>query len=537
MPVRRCVLLVVLAVLALSAGVNPVGAATARLSLKPSSGPPTTTVKAAGSGFGPTESVTIVFDATQVASPTTSSSGSFSATFGVPAASPPGIHQVIATGQTSGLTATASFRVQTNWGKLRFDAANTGFNPFENVINIANVSGLTTAWSGETGSFIGDSPAVVNGVAYIGSANGIEAFGAAGMKSCSGSPKTCQPLWTGTTGYFVASTPAVANRVLYVSSEDGKLYAFDAAGVTNCSGTPKTCSPLWTSSDDVHVVSSSPAVVGGVVYVGAGTGGAGSLYAFDAKGVTNCSGTPKTCTPLWRGVTSGKTAASSSPAVAGGVVYIGSTDPFGGGFDAFDAAGVTNCSGTPKTCTPLWSATTGSFDESSPTVANGEVYVDSDGLTLYAFDAAGVTNCSGTPKKCDPLWTSATKTAISGPAVANGVLYVGSFNGVDAYDAAGVIECSGTPTRCSPLWTGTTGGFDSPYDPSVANGLVYAGSTVASAYAFDASGATNCSGTPKTCQPVWSGATGGTNVGSPAVVNGVVYASSADDNLYAFDLP
>ena len=62
-------------VLALNAGVSPVGAATARLSLKPTIGPPTSTVKAAGSGFGPTETVTIAFDAAQVASATTSASG------------------------------------------------------------------------------------------------------------------------------------------------------------------------------------------------------------------------------------------------------------------------------------------------------------------------------------------------------------------------------------------------------------------------------------------------------------------------------
>ena len=43
----------------------------------------------------------------------------------------------------------------------------------------------------------------------------------------------------------------------------------------------------------------------------------------------------------------------SSPAVAHGVVYVGSS---GGTFAAFDAAGTLKCSGTPKTCTPLWKA-------------------------------------------------------------------------------------------------------------------------------------------------------------------------------------
>jgi outer membrane protein assembly factor BamB len=52
---------------------------------------------------------------------------------------------------------------------------------------------------------------------------------------------------------------------------------------------------------------------------------------------------------------------------------------------AFDAGGVTNCSGTPKVCTPLWSATTGSAIESSPSILNGVVYVGSDDAKLYAF--------------------------------------------------------------------------------------------------------------------------------------------------------
>ena len=81
----------------------------------------------------------------------------------------------------------------------------------------------------------------------------------------------------------------------------------------------------------------------------------------------------------------------SSPAVAGGVVYVG-TESVGEDHNlyAFDAAGSTNCAGTPKTCTPLWVATMGSVVYSSPAVAGGVVYVGSENGLLYAFDAAGV---------------------------------------------------------------------------------------------------------------------------------------------------
>src|SRR4051812_44987524 len=41
--------------------------------------------------------------------------------------------------------------------------------------------------------------------------------------------------WTGATGASVLSSPAVAGGVAYVGSFDAKLYAFDAAGTAGCS--------------------------------------------------------------------------------------------------------------------------------------------------------------------------------------------------------------------------------------------------------------------------------------------------------------
>ncbi len=339
------------------------------------------------------------------------------------------------------------------------------------------------------------------------------------------------------------TSPSVANGVVYVNSADGNLYAFDAAGKTNCSGTPKTCSPLWTYSTGGV---GSPTVANGFVYVG-GTF-FGILYAFDAAGMTNCSGTPKTCGPVWTAVepAGGKI---SDPAVAKGVVYVG-WEISGGRLGipmsrllAFDAAGNTNCSGTlPKSCTPLWTGlmlgnTFGSVGE--PTVAKGVVYVSPMDEQLYAFDAAGNTNCSGTPKTCAPLWTTGSFGGGTAAAVANGVLYAGGA----AFDAAGNTNCSGTPKICSPMWqyVHNVSGLpiDFPSSPAVANGVVYFGSSDDSLYAFDAAGHTNCSGTPpKSCTPLWSATTGGSlSLSSPAVANGVVYIGSADDNLYAYSRP
>ena len=177
-----------------------------------------------------------------------------------------------------------------------------------------------------------------------------------------------------------------------------------------------------------------------------------------------------------------------APAAAGGVVYVGAQYDIGP-LSAFDAAGNTNCSGTPKTCSPLW--TSGAFAVfTPPAIANGVVY-ESSGGDLVAFDAAGNTNCSGTPKTCSPLWAGryAVGTSPFGdvPAVANGVVYVGTENdNLDAFDAAGKVGCSAPPNAtCNPLWTATTGGsLADSSSPAIANGMVYEGSTDHNLYAY-----------------------------------------------------
>jgi outer membrane protein assembly factor BamB len=436
-----------------------------------------------------------------------------------------------------------------DWTMFRFGPQHTGYNPGESTIGVGNVGTLVQKWRGATGSAVYSSPAVANGVVYVDSIgdspnfgfNGkLSAFSAAGTTNCSGTPKACSPLWTFTPpndvslrADFLYSSPAVVNGVVYVVSfcvtdcftTTSALYALDASGTTNCSGTPKTCNPLWTAP--VPGDKTSPVVANGVVYVSAGS----SLLAFDASGTTDCAGTPKTCSPLWGAGTYG---ALDTPAVANGVVYVGTragpTDNADGRLSAFDANGKTNCSAVTKTCNPLWTASVG-YPTSSPAVANGVVYIGSQcyycGITpaeingLFGFDASGTTNCSGTPKTCNPLWVARTASAVnSSPAVANGMVYVGSDDGtLYAFNAATGVN----------VWAGPGGGSSSP---AVANGVVYGASD--KLYALDAAGHTSCFPLDRVCSALWTAATGGSS--SPAVVNGVVYVGSGD-SLYAYGLP
>ena len=474
------VLTVAAASVLLAVGVfaSPAAAVTTSITLKPSAGPPTTKVAVAGAGFGASETVAVDFSGIQVATATTSSTGTFSATFTVPKSALPGNHPVTATGQTSSHSATKNFLVQTNWAKFHFDAVNSGLNPYENVISPAKVPGLTTAWSEKSTSSIASSPAVYNGVVYVGSQfNGLKAYSAT-----SGTL-----LWTGATqngAQINVSSPAVANGVVYIAATDNRLYAFKAAG---CGGT--TCQPLWTaaignnSNDD----QSSPTVANGVVYVASGS----TLDAFSTTSHALLWSAPNV-SDEW------------APAVVNGVVYIGGGDS-PAGIVAFSANGKTGCSGTPLVCKPLWVGDAGSTAISSPAVVKGVVYVGAN-TNLYAFSASG---CGTTT--CQPLWHGGLSNFVSSsPAVANGVAYITSADG----NFYAFSTSSG-----ALLWTAAIGGSDNS-SPAVANGVVYVGAH-GLLYAFKATG---CSAA--TCHPLWTAPNpGGGNAtySSPAVANGMVY--------------
>ena len=145
----------------------------------------------------------------------------------------------------------------TEWPQFRGGPTHQGSDE-PSTITPANVSTLEWAWYADIGTVV-SSPAVVDGVVYVGAIGGVYAFPAI----CSREP-SCAPLWTAPAGPGVDTSPAVAGGVVYAGSVDHKLYAFDAAGVQGCSGAPKTCAPLWTA-ETADLVLSSPVVAGGRV--------------------------------------------------------------------------------------------------------------------------------------------------------------------------------------------------------------------------------------------------------------------------------
>lgn len=207
------------------------------------------------------------------------------------------------------------------------------------------------------------SPALLNGVVFVGADNG----SVTALNGTTGSIK-----WTSALGGSIESTPAVVafGSWLYVGSTNGNVYALSAAN-----GALRWQAPSGGS------ITSSPAVIGTRVFIGSGDG---YLEAFNSLG---CVTSP--CSPLWTSQIG--SSVTSSPAIAGGVVYVGSTD---GSLYAFSAA---DCGTT--TCSPLWIGSTGASIESSPAVANGQVYVGTDAGNLISF---GLLSPPQPPPKPEP---------------------------------------------------------------------------------------------------------------------------------------
>jgi uncharacterized repeat protein (TIGR01451 family) len=111
------------------------------------------------------------------------------------------------------------------------------------------------------------------------------------------------------------------------------------------------------------------------------------------------------------------------------------------------------------------------------------------------------------------LWSYKTGDIGGAPAVANGIVYVGSANGLYALNAStGAL-----------LWSRTSQyGADSP---AVANGVVYFSSGDGSVYALNAN----------TGAELWSYDVGNPGASTPIIVDGVAYFRGLD-GLYAFSV-
>jgi outer membrane protein assembly factor BamB len=432
-------------------------------------GPPTSKILVSGSGFAPNVGVDIYFDTKDEALVVTNGKGEFhDAAAYAPKSALPGEHWVTALERNNDKGDHEPFVVNTNWRQFHFSPDQDGFNSYENVLKPSNVSSLGVRWRYSTGGNVYSSPAIVDGVAYVGVVNsngGVYALQA----------NTGALLWTYPNAVGVPGSPAVSGGVVYACSADGYVSALDARtgalkwkyGTIGFNDTGLTVANgvVYAGSDDSNVyaldaetgalrwkyntgraVVTSPAVANGVVYIGNA-----NVLALDAN----------TGALLWSFEVVG--AVFSSPAVEDGVVYVGS-----GGTDGYLYA--LNAS----TGAFLWKypAYNDGNATAAPLVSNGVVYLGSTDYYLYAMD--GITGAL--------IWQDYLGDPIEGdPAIANGVVYVGDYDG----NAYSIEAATGTL-----LWVYSTGGgINTPLEaPAVANGVVYFGKYQGDVYAFSLSG-------------------------------------------------
>ena len=261
---------------------------------------------------------------------------------------------------------------------------------------------------------------------------------------------------------------------------------------------PLTNQTLWSRQEDPFPVDSSPAVASGVVYVGSQDG---NVYAFNAS----AGGT------LWSNELG--SAVESSPAVVGGVLYVGSSGGSVFALNAFNGA-------------ILWSYQTGGEVISSPTVVGGLVYIGSADGNVYALNITNGAKIWSSPISA-PLGSGDLINAAyygSSPAVANGAVYIGANDGtvysLNATTGAKIWNYNTNMEVGNQLTT-----YSVESSPTDVNGVVYVGSDNGNVYALNATNGGK----------LWSYTADSGFTSCPAIANGVVYIGSDDHDVYALN--
>lgn len=461
----------------------------------PSTTPPGTKITMTGSGYQANESVQIFLNSSTgalLATLMADNNGNINHNVTIPAATTPGVHNLVGVGQSSGNTFSTTVSVDTAWGDFGFDYAHHRENYYENQLNTSNVANLQLKWSAATAVGLKDTPVYANGAVYIATMDGrLNAYNAT-----TGALKwqfncTCifrsypSPLVDPGTGMVFFGTVGYADEGI-----PSPFYALDA----------QTGALKWSVILPWHQLG-FPTLAFNTLYVGIShlDHGSCAVYALDE--------------------------------ISGHIDWLYTTDAGAWGAVAVDTSthtiftGLGNDDITHQAYGLALNALTGALVWQQPipmfgpdddvgsgiTINNGSVYLSSKNGRVYALnEGTGAITWStaiGVPANGD----------ISTQAISSqGTLYVGSINGyLYALNAS-----TGTI-----LWRVKTGGpiFSSP---AIANGVVYFASLDHKFYAVDASTGTI----------LWSYTTGSFSYSSPTVVNGWLYCGSGDGKLYAFSL-
>ncbi len=363
---------------------------------------------------------------------------------------------------------------------FRGDAAHTGVYAGAGV---AAFGGLQ--WRVQTNGPVRGSPTVAGGIVYVGSGDG----SVYAIDETSGAVR-----WRRSVGSAISSTPAVADGLVFVSGYDGSIVALRATSGevawTYRTGAPV---PLKWGYESGETWISSPVLAGGLVVVGARDG---KVHALE----------PRTGAAKWTYDAGARV--YSSPAAAGGTVFVGGQD---GVLHAIDLA-----SGRSKWRFSTNGATLKSSDfgfdrttiQSSPSVADGVVYVGARDGWIYAVDAA-----TGVQRWNYDHEVSWINTSI---AVSDGMLFDGSS---DAHFIQALDSRTGAE-RWRAKSVGIVWG-----SPAVDRERVYIGEGNGTIHALDKA----------TGREAWHYRVGQRVMSSPVLHDGRLFVGSDDGAVYAIN--
>jgi outer membrane protein assembly factor BamB len=336
-----------------------------------------------GSGFQGGEKVSFSVDGNVLASGTAKSSGAVPATkITLPGSgnygnkSRFGPTTLVAVGQTSQKTTSAFLDITNQWTQAAAGSTRTAFEAndqkLHELLHIAEKQFVQEAWYTPTGAAIQSSPAIVNGVAYVGNDAGV--LSAINVT-------TAAPLWT----YTIASNaairggPAVDGSLAIFGAVDGTLYE-----VNTTTGQLFGSLPIGGNL-------TSPAASGGVAYIASDSGSVTAV-------VESHNGSP---VMMWTASVGNPIHSSVAfdPATTGSPVVVGD-----------DSGTITAIDGT--TGQTLWTAKTDGAVTGTPSIRAGVVYVGSSDGNIYAFNET-----TGAA-----VWQFNVGSAITAGGVAGGVV-------------------------------------------------------------------------------------------------------------------
>jgi outer membrane protein assembly factor BamB len=433
-------------------------------------------VSVSGTGFGPSEKITVSLANAVVGQATSLADGSLPAfKVIIPGTADFGLTALLATGATSEKAAAARIFVTNNWSQLGGGPGHVGFEANDLVIEDTVDPGqdllLYPGWHFSAGAAL-TAPAVADQVAYVGDQSGT-------LHAVQVEDGTQLWSWHTPDGAAVTGSPAAdpAAGLVFVGAADGTLYAVSTSG-------PSAGTLAWSATIGTGDVQ-SPVLAGTDVYAAAAGGQVAALSETTGSSVWSAhvagvSGAPAlgssghtlviptnasvaafntvTGARLW----SFPVTAPTSPLVQAGVVYVGSSD--------HHVYGVSAANGQQ-----IWSlATGGAIHDSGALISSAKtgdvtrLYIGSDDGLLYSINAS-----TGKKLASYPLGANVTGVAIVG-------------NAILVTTSSGLVEC--VRTFGSIVWDYAAGSKRlSP--PALADGTFFAGGAGGTLWAFTPYGA------------------------------------------------